>query len=299
MAAAESPDGAVFIGPEDPASPSPTVAWVVDGNGPAAVAEHVATGIAVLAADSANFYVATYGHVFAFDRASGNPVGQWTMPPVATANTSSDDLVSMAAAGGSVVVSVTQGNTVGVYRITPTSSAAPRLVVRGLGDAVGPDGSVYYERSDFHLAVVRPDGTVRIGPALTHSPTSLGGGVQYVDTVAGGAVWVSEPAGQGLDDRFTTYDTATLAVVGSFAGMVGTTFADSAGGPLALVTAGFAAGCPTSPSGVPVSCVFRIDADGTLSDPSGVGGAVTLLGPGPAVVTSDTGTGQFDLLRLS
>jgi len=30
-----------------------------------------------------------------------------------------------------------------------------------------------------------------------------------------------------------------------------------------------------------------------------VGGAVTLLGPDPAVIVSDTTTGQFDLMRLS
>ena len=29
------------------------------------------------------------------------------------------------------------------------------------------------------------------------------------------------------------------------------------------------------------------------------GSAVTLLGPQPAVIASDTGTGQFDLMRLS
>ena len=36
-----------------------------------------------------------------------------------------------------------------------------------------------------------------------------------------------------------------------------------------------------------------------MSDPVGVGSAVNLLGPGPAVVVSDTATGQFDLVRLS
>ena len=60
-------------------------AWVVDGNGPALVAEHVATGIAALAADSTDFYVATYSTVFAYSRATGNQDGQWTMPSVPTA----------------------------------------------------------------------------------------------------------------------------------------------------------------------------------------------------------------------
>jgi hypothetical protein len=31
----------------------------------------------------------------------------------------------------------------------------------------------------------------------------------------------------------------------------------------------------------------------------GVGSAVTLLGPDPAVIASDTSSGQFDLMRLS
>ena len=43
----------------------------------------------------------------------------------------------------------------------------------------------------------------------------------------------------------------------------------------------------------------RIDPHGAVSDPVPVGAAVTLIGPGPAVVVSDTSTGQFDLVRLS
>ena len=214
VTAAESPDGAVFAAPQDPTSPSPAMAWVVDGNGPAAIAEHVPTGIAALAADSTNFYVATYYTVFAYDRGSGNQDGQWTMPTVQTANSSDNDLVALAAAGGDVLVSVTQGDTVSVYRIDPTSSAAPHLLLRGLGDAIGSDGSVYYESADHHLDVRRPDGATVTGPALAATPNGLGGGVQYLDVVAGGAVWVSEPAGQGLDATYTTYDVATLQRAG-------------------------------------------------------------------------------------
>ena len=104
-----------------------------------------ATGIAALAADGTNFYVATYCDVYAYNRASGNQDGQWTMPAVNTANSSNDDLVALAAAGGKVFVSVTRGNTVSVYSVDPATSAAPHLLVRGLGDAIGPDGAVYYE----------------------------------------------------------------------------------------------------------------------------------------------------------
>jgi hypothetical protein len=299
VTAAESPDGAVFAAPQDPTSPSPSVAWVVDGNGPAQIAEHVPTGIAALAADGTNFYVATYGTVYAYNRASGNQDGQWTMPAVPSGNSSNDDLVALAAAGGSVFISVTRGNTVSVYQLNPGSSAAPHLLVRGLGDAIGSDGSVFYERTDHTLAALRPDGATALGPMLADQPNGLGGGVQYIDVIAGGAVWVSEPAGQGLDASYTTYDVATLHTLGAYNGSVSTTVVDSAAGALELAPAGSNAACPQGSPNTPTSCVFRISAQGAATDPVGVGAAVTLLGPGPAVVVSDTTTGQFDLIRLS
>jgi outer membrane protein assembly factor BamB len=255
----------------------------------------VPNGIAALTADGTNFYAATYSNVYAFNRASGNQDGQWTMPTVNAANSSDADLVSMAAAGGRVFVSVTQGNTVSVYRIDPSSSARPHLLVRGLGDAIAPDGSVYYERSDRHLAVLRPSGSTAVGPALADAPNGSGGGVQYVDVVADDAVWVSEPAGQGLDAQFTTYSTATLAQVGSYSGSVTSSVVDSATGPIVLETAGGGSCAGASPA----SCVARIDPHGAVSDPVPVGAAVTLIGPGPAVVVADNSTGQFDLVRLS
>jgi hypothetical protein len=299
VTAAESPDGAVFAAPQDPTSPSPSIAWAVDGNGPALIAEHVATGIAALAADSTNFYVATYTNVFAYNRSSGNQDGQWTTPTVQSTNSSNDDLVSLAAAGGSVLVSVTRGNTVGVYRINPASSAAPRLLVRGLSDAIGSDGSVFYERADHALVALRPNGATEVGPMLADKPNGLGGGVQYLDVIAGGAVWVSEPAGQGLDASYTTYEAATLHVLGSYNGSVTSTVADSAAGALVLEPAGSNPACPQASPTTPSSCVFRITPQGAATDPVGVGAAVRLLGPGPAVIASNTTSGQFDLMRLS
>ena len=299
VTAAESPDGAVFAAPQDPTSPSPSIAWVVDGNGPALIAEHVATGIAALAADATNFYAATYSNVFAYNRATGNQDGQWTTPTVHATNSSNDDLVSLAAAGGSVFVSVTRGNTVSVYRIDPSSSAAPRLLVRGLSDAIGSDGSVFYERADHALVALRPNGATEVGPMLADKPNGLGGGVQYLDVIAGGAVWVSEPAGQGLDASYTTYDAATLHTLGSYNGSVSSTVVDSAAGALELASAGSNAACPQASPSTPTSCVFRITPQGAATDPAGVGAAVTLLGPGPAVIASDTTSGQFDLMRLS
>ena len=300
VTAAESPDGAVFVAPQDPTSPGAAVAWVVDGNGPSAVAEHVPAGIAALAADSVNFYAATYTTVYSYDRASGNQNGQWSLPPIRTADTSREDLVAMVAAGGGVLVSITQGDTVRVYRVVPSSPAPPRLVVSGLGAAVGSDGSVYYESVDHRLAVRRPDGATATGPALAAAPNGLGGGVQYVDTVAARTVWVTEPAGQGLDAQFSTYDGTTLAAIGSYAGNVTSTVVDTAAGPLVLEQSDTNPSCPQSPANAPATwCVLRIDAHGSTIDPVDVGAAVSLFGPGPAVIVSDTATGQFDLVRLS
>jgi hypothetical protein len=296
VTAAEGPDGAAFASPQDPTSATQTIVWVVDGNGPAAIAEHIPVGVAALAADANNLYVATYANVTAFDRASGNQGTQWALPAVHPANASDDNLVAMTAVAGQVFVSITQGNTATVYGIAPSSPAAPRKLVTGLGDAIGPDGSIYYETTGHSLAVRRPDGTTKTGPALAATPNGRGGGVQYVDSFAGGAVWASEPAGQGLDAQFATYDGSTLNALGSFGGTVGDIVVDTQAGPLVLVPAGNAA-CPATPA--PSSCVLRIDVQGAMSSGVGVGPAVQLIGPAPAVVVSDTATSQFDLVRLS
>jgi hypothetical protein len=299
VTATESPDGAVFAAPQDPASTSPAVAWVVDGNGPALVAEHVPTGIAALAADATNFYVATYATLFAYNRTSGNQDGQWNMPSVPKANSSNNDLVALAAANGSVFISVTRGNMVSVYSLNPGATTAPHVVVTGLGDAIGSDGSIYYERTDHTLAARRPNGSTALGPVLADKPNGEGGGVQYLDEVAGGAVWVSEPAGQGLDASYSTYDAATLHALGTFQGSVTTVVVDSTAGPLALESSGSNPACPQASPSTPTSCVFNIVPQGNATNAVGVGSAVTLIGPNPAVIVSDTGTGQFDLLRLS
>lgn len=290
----------MFVAPQDPTSSSPAIAWVVDGNGPAVIAEHVDAGIAALAADGANFYAATYSTVYAYDRASGNPNGQWSLPAVHPANSSDDGLVSMTAAAGNVYVSITSGNVVRVYRIHPGSSAAPHLVVTTLGAVIGSDGSVYYETESHLLAVLRPGGATATGPALAHTPNGEGGGVQYVDSVAGGGVWVAEPAGQGLDARYATFDVTTLGSLGSFSGSVNWSVVDTAAGPLVLEPAGAtSSSCPQSSPSTPSSCVYRIDLHGNVNNPAGVGAAVALLGPGPAVVAADVATDQFEVYRLS
>ena len=298
VTATESSDGAVFAAPRDPTNPAPTVAWVIDPTGPALIAEHVPSGVAALAADSNNFYVATYSNVLSYDRLTGNQDSQWNLPPVQASNSSDDDLVSMTAAAGDVFVSITQGDTVRVYRINPGSTAGPRLLVTGLGDAVGSDGSIYYESTGHRLSVRRPSGATTAGPALADAPTQLGGGVQYLDAVAGGTVWVDEPAGQGLDATYTTYDASTLAKVASFSGSVTTTVVDTSAGPLALEPSGGAT-CPPPAANTPSSCVYRIDPQGAVANALGVGPAVLLMGPAPAVIASDTSSDQFALVRIS
>ena len=300
VTAAEGPDSAVFVSPQDPTSTAPTVVWVVDGSGPAAVAETMPSGVAALAADAGNLYVANYQKVVAFDRTSGNRGASWSLPPIRAADSSNQDLVSLTAAAGALDVLVTQGNLVTVSRINPQSAGPPHLLVRGLGATVGSDGSVYYETTRHRLAVLRPDGTRMLGRVLAHTPNGSGGGVQYVEAVAGGAVWVSKPAGQGLDARFTTYDTRTLAAIGSYDGAATDSIVDTAAGALVLQPAASAsAACPQASPSTPTSCVSRLDVHGSLSDPAGVGPAVVLLGPAPAVVSVATATNQFELYRLS
>jgi hypothetical protein len=296
--AAEGPDGAVFVAAQAPASPTPSIVYVVDGNGPEAIAEHVSSGVAALAADATNLYVATYSTVTAYNRSTGNQDAQWTLPAINTANSSNADLLSMAAAGGSVLVSITQGNTVSVYRINPGSSAAPTPVVQGLGDVVGPDGTVFYERSDHHLVALSPSGSSVVGPLLADAPNGLGGGVQYVNFVAGGAVWVGEPAGQGLDSQWTTYSTSTLAQVGQFAGTAGNQYVDTAAGPLALSIPEVSS-CPQQGSPAEaVWCVSRITLQGAQSNSLSLSpNSAALVGPYPAAIES-TSSG-LQLIRIT
>ena len=100
---------------------------------------------------------------------------------------------------------------------------------------------------------------------------------------------------------YTTYDAATLDDAGVLQ-RLGDEHAWSTprrGRSCSSRPAAIAA-CPQASPPTPTSCVFRIDAAGRgQRRRSASAPAVTLLGPGPAVVVSDTTTGQFDLMRLS
>jgi hypothetical protein len=298
ITAAEAPDGAVFVSPEGHDAATTTVVWVVDPKGPAAIAEHVNGGVSALAADATNLYVVADDSVIGYTRSTGNQMGQWKLPPISTANTSDANLVSMSAAGGQVLVMITQGNVQNIYRFVPTSTAAPKEIAQGTSATFGPDGSLYYERSDNHLVKLTPAGVSTVGPALANSPNGEGGGIAGVDAVAGGLVWTSVPAGQGLDAQLSPYNADTLQAMSSYSGSVTEQIVDTSAGALVLIGPNGPGECPQA-TALAVSCVFRISQTAELSFPTPVGTADQLLGPDPVVVTASTTTADLVVDRLS
>jgi hypothetical protein len=299
ITAAEAPNGAVFVSQQSSDSTVPTVVWVVDPSGPAAIAEHVNGGVSALAADATNFYVVSNSSVIGYTRSTGNQMGQWNLPTISTANTSDADLVSMDAANGVVLVMVARGNDEDIYQVNPTSTVAPTLIAEGSSAAFGPDGSVYYERSDSHLVELSGAGVTTVGPVLADAPNGEGGGVANVEAVAGGIVWVSEPAGQGLDTELNPYNASTLQLMGKYPGSVTEQIVDTAAGPLVLVGPDGPGGCPQGDSATSTSCVVRISPTASLTDPTTVGSADQLVGPAPAVVAEDPNSADLVVERLS
>jgi hypothetical protein len=286
VTAAEAPNGAVFVTRQSRTTPIASVVWVVDGTSPPSVAEHLAGGASALAADTKNLYVATYRKVTAFSRQTGARIRTWTLPKFDTANTSDADLVSLSAYKGNVLVMLPRGNIQSVYRFNAASSTAPQRIATGSSIVFGPRGSLFFERSDHRLVARSSAGSMVVGPKLRDKPTALGGGVQFVDAVAGGLVWVSEPAGQGLDTSFAIYAASTLKLVGtSHQGLVDEQFVDTTSGALVLGDGDSPAKCPQT-SALSNVCVYRISSSAVLSDATPVGSAFALLGPEPAVFTT-------------
>jgi hypothetical protein len=278
--AAEGPGGSVFV--SDPAHGR---VWVVGGDGRPTVAEHVAGVTNALAVDGASLFVANFSAVYRYDRRTGAKLLRWSLPPAPTASSSNALLVSLTVVHSTLWVFATRGNDVNVYRINPNSRRPPVLVVRTLGAVVSNGGFLFYERTDGYLVRVA-DGKARVGPRLADRPNGLGGGVDYIDSVAGGRLWVTEPAGQGLDASYYAYDSTTLVPDGAFHGTVGDTMVNSRIGTLML-------------SGADRPAVQRIDGDGRQTDRLPVVGAKLLVGLYPAVLaTNGTGTALV-LDRLS
>lgn len=290
--ATEAPNGTVFFARQSTTTPVASVVWVVDGTSAPAVAEHLAHGASALAADDNYLYVATYKNVTAYSRKTGTKVREWALPSFSTANTSDNDVVSLTAFRGTVLVMLPRGKDEAAYELHATSAKTPRLVAQGPSMVVGSDGTLVFERSDHRLVKRSNAGAVTVGPKLSHKPTPLGGGVQYVDAVAGGFVWVSEPAGQGLDTSFAIYRESSLKfVAGSHQGLVNEQIVSTSTGALVLGDGESMVKCPQT-SKLSNVCVYRISSKAVLSDATPVGSAFLLVGPQPAVFTT-IGTSNY------
>jgi hypothetical protein len=123
--------------------------------------------------------------------------------------------------------------------------------------------------------------------------------VQSVTAVADGLVWVSEPAGQGLDTQFSQYDASTLQLRGTHSGSLTEQIVGTSSGALTLSPPAAAAGCTQSTSGSSSYCVSRIASSGSLTDAVSVGMGITLLGPDPAVIANGPAPTAFELERIT
>jgi hypothetical protein len=291
----------VFIATQAAGGADPSVVYVVDGNGPTAIAEHFPSGIAALAADAGALYVANYSAVTAFSRTSGNQTRQWPLPPITPAANGVEDAVSMVAAAGRVFVSITQGISVSVYEINPSSTAAPMLAAEGSSAVVGGDGTIYYEAPDHDLTALSVSGARKTGPALVDAPNSEGGGIQSVQAVAGGAVWVTEPAGQGEDTQWTTFDDDSLQQLAQFSGNVSEFVVDTPNGALMAASPGSQNPCTADSPGDIEWCLSRVSVSGQQTDSQTGFQTLDLLGPDPVLIATvpTSGVTPIQLWRIT
>ena len=134
---------------------------------------------------------------------------------------------------------------------------------------------------------------------LADSPTASGVACSTSMWSPAARCWVSEPAGQGLDASYATYDVATLRSLGDLQRNRVEHGGGLRRGGAGVRVGGHQSGLPAGAPSTPTACVFRITPQDAATRSDGGRCAVTLIGPGPAVVVSDTTTGQFDLVRLS
>ena len=261
LVAAEAPDGTVFLA--DP-SVSPEVVWVVNGNGPAALAEHPAGKVAALAADATSLYVATAQAITSYDRSTGNQARSWPVQVNPAAESAGSTL---AVAGGRLWL---LGGTAGhpsIDSIDPAGAAVQVVVANAsnvTGLAAGPDAVYYVGDSGATLIRLGGDGTRTSAPTnITVNAQLSGPAAVQAMSVSDGRVLVMHAAGQGLDAEVASYDAATLH---GPAGRGTTTLTNlpvvpTQGGPRAVVNSagGATASCPT-PAGQqpPGWCVAQV-----------------------------------------
>jgi len=113
-------------------------------------------------------------------------------------------------------------------------------------------------------------------------------------------VWVIEPAGQGLDATLSSYNEKTLKLISHWGAPDTGRIVGTQAGALVLGGDGFR-DCPqpSSPNSPAPLCVYRLSSTGALSDSLNVGSAWQLLGPYPAVITTNNADTTTYLERLS
>ena len=269
--AAEAPDGTVFV-----ANPPSADVLVIHGDSAPAVAEHVQGTVSGLAADATSLYVATATAAYQFDRAGGAQTERWSVQGPG----------SLTIAGGVLWFLAPISGGVNLYSISPGSADPPVLVENALGAVVGPDGTLYYERTDGHLVRQDPSDTISVGPALqtkqgVAGPTFVG--------LAGGFVW-TYVSYYGTNGAYQGYYDTTLRPGPYISGSAGVTMAATLTGVLWKMGNGESR-CGTG------SCVLRFGSDWSLSDPYPVDPTATLIGPYPALLGPSGGS--FELVRLT
>ena len=239
--------------------------------------------------------------VFAYNRASGNQDGQWTMPAV----TDGEQLERRPRrAGRRRRLRLRVGHPGQHGQRLPASTRRRRRrrssSCAGWATPSGPTAPSTTSAPITSSSARRPDGSDRHRARRWRTtPNGLGGGVQYVDVVAGGR-GVGQRARRPGPRCDASPPTTPPRCADRDLQRLGDEHRRGLRRRATRARAGRRQRRPARrPSQTPTSCVFRIDPHGAVGDAVGVGSAVTLLGPGPAVIVSDTTTGQFDLVRLS
>lgn len=297
LTVAQAPDGAIFVAGK---VASPQIIWVVDGVGPAGIAEHVKGPVTALAADAANLYVGVGQTVTAYSRTTGNVTRTWNTALPGT-------LTQLAVAGTKVwALSTDSGDSTpdapnGLIELDPSSSSPVRSVTGFSGTfsiAAGPSSVYYVTKQSSELVQQTNAGATLTAPTNQQVNLQLSGpsAIQAV-AVVGGQVIVQHDAGQGLDAQLNTYDAGTL--VGPIAQ---TNF--SAGEPLAVTASGpFVVG--NADTGVctanQAACVRRFSLPtGNAGDPLALPDdtiASAITGPYPTVVLARGS--DLHVLRIS
>jgi hypothetical protein len=212
-ASAGSSSPALSQTPAPSSAPASQVIWVVDGVGPAGIAEHVKGPVTALAADATNLYVGVAQTVTAYSRTTGNVTRTW--------NTALPGALTQLVVVGTKVwgLSRDSGDSApdapdGLIELDPSTSSPVRSVTGITGVfsiAAGPSSVYYVTKQSSELVQQTNAGATLTAPTNQQVNLQLSGpsAIQAV-AVVGSQVIVQHDAGQGLDAQLNTYDAATL-----------------------------------------------------------------------------------------